>query len=94
MIAAQSRLLARWGDFEMANEYFVRAVTNYQHETGSLNLEPASRKPEQYRPLKGYDDRWQLWLSEAALELNRWQKAMQFMTSYTHEMHLSRGLHY
>ena len=86
VIAAQSRLLARWGDFEMANEYFVRAVTNYQHETGSLSLEPASRKPEQYRPLQGYDDRWQLWLSEAALELNRWQKAMQFMASYTREM--------
>ena len=86
VIAAQSRLLARWGDFEMANEYFVRAVTNYQHETGSLNIESASRKPEQYCPLKGYDDRWQLWLSEAALELNRWQKAMQFMTSYTSEM--------
>ena len=86
VIAAQCRLLARWGDYEMANEYFVRAVTNYQHETGSLNVEPASRKPVYYNPLKGCYDRWQLWLSEAALELNRWQKAMQFMELYIREM--------
>ncbi len=86
VIAAQSRLLARWGDFEMANEYFIRAVTNYQHETGSLKTETQSRKTGQYKPLEGYYYRWQLWLSEAALELNRWQKAMQFMELYIREM--------
>ena len=86
VIAAQCRLLARWGDLEMANEYFVRAVTNYQHETGSLNLEPPSKKVWQQNQLTRFDDRWQLWLSETALELNRWQKAIQFMESYLREM--------
>lgn len=76
VMADQSILLGRWGDFETANEFFIRAMTRYQSD--ETNINSIQTMPS----LNEYFNHWQFWISTAALELCQWEKAQQCMEEY------------
>lgn len=84
VMAAQARLLIRWGNLETANEYYNKAKNAYKHI-----IEGSNSIPE--LPFIGYDPLVELsatrdlWMSESALEHKHWDDALELIEKYVSE---------